>query len=261
MVTVFPFPAFLAVTTPLELTVAYFLLLDFQVTAFVVALAGKTLAFTVIFFPAFTVLLPADSLILLTFTLAILILMDAFFPLWSLAVAVMVTVFPAPAALVVTTPLALTVAYFVLLDFHATAGLVALEGVTLAFTVTFPPAGTVVLSADRVIPVTGTILPATSSIWMVIDASTPLPSFAFAVIVTYFPAPEAFAVTTPLLSTVAYEVLLLDQDTLLSVAFSGNTLAANFTLFPGVTLFDGILIVIPVTGISDITGTPSIVSR
>ena len=49
-----------------------------------------------------------------------LILQDAFFLLPSAAVAVTVTVCPMPAFFAFTTPLLLTVAYFVLLDFHVT---------------------------------------------------------------------------------------------------------------------------------------------
>ena len=54
-----------------------------------------------------------------------LILHAAFFPLPSFAVAEIVTVCPIPAFLTLTTPLLLTVAYLVLLDFHVTALFVA----------------------------------------------------------------------------------------------------------------------------------------
>lgn len=63
-----------------------------------------------------------------------------FFPLPSVALAVMVTVLPFPAFLVVTTPLELTVAYFVLLDFHVSFLFKFLVGLTVARTVTFLPA-------------------------------------------------------------------------------------------------------------------------
>ena len=50
-----------------------------------------------------------------------------------------VTVFPPIFFFVVTTPLLLTVATLVLLDFHVTPLLYALDGVTVAFNVTFLP--------------------------------------------------------------------------------------------------------------------------
>ena len=56
IVTVFPLPAFLADTTPLELTAAYFLLLLVHERALEVALPGFTVALIVSFLPAFRVL-------------------------------------------------------------------------------------------------------------------------------------------------------------------------------------------------------------
>ena len=56
-----------------------------------------------------------------------------------MAVAVIVTVFQPIFFFVVTTPLLLTDATFVLLDFHVTPLLYALDGVTVAFNVTFLP--------------------------------------------------------------------------------------------------------------------------
>ena len=52
--TVFPFPAFLVVTTPLEFTVAYFLLLLLYVSFLFTFFPGVTVAFIVTFFPAVT---------------------------------------------------------------------------------------------------------------------------------------------------------------------------------------------------------------
>ena len=121
---------------------AYFLLLELQLTALLAALLGDTFAFRVIFFPASIVFFPV-ILMDFTFTLEaflILILIVAFLPLPSLAFAVMVTVLPAPAALAVTTPLEDTVAYFLLLELQLTALLEALEGDTTAFRVVLLPA-------------------------------------------------------------------------------------------------------------------------
>ena len=111
IVTDLPFPAFLAVTTPLEFTIAYFLL---EVLQFRVLLAFfpvvSTVAFIVVFLPAFTVLVLHFNVTFLTADFTILTLVFAVIPLPSVAFAVMVTVLPAPAFLVVTTPLEFTVA-------------------------------------------------------------------------------------------------------------------------------------------------------
>ena len=64
----------------------------------------------------------------------------AYFLLPSFAVAVMTTRLPPAFFLKVTTPVELTVATLVLLDFHVTALLVALEGATVALSCTFLPA-------------------------------------------------------------------------------------------------------------------------
>ena len=58
MVTVLPAPAALAVTTPLEDTVAYFLLLELQLTALLEALEGDATAFRVVLLPAVRLVLP-----------------------------------------------------------------------------------------------------------------------------------------------------------------------------------------------------------
>lgn len=66
MVTVLPIPAFFKVTTPLEVTVAYFLLLVFHVTARFFAVVGVTVAVSLIFLPAAICLEIPVILILLT---------------------------------------------------------------------------------------------------------------------------------------------------------------------------------------------------
>ena len=119
METTFPFPAFFAFTFPSEVTVAYFVLDDVH---FSVLFASFPFVLTVVlsfmlfpaarFFGALLICTPVTA------CLIILILMEAFLPLPSVAVAVIVTFFPAPAFFVVTTPLLLTVAYFVLPDFQ-----------------------------------------------------------------------------------------------------------------------------------------------
>ena len=65
--TLFPFPAFFAVTTPLEVTVAYFLF-DVQNARVLLAFlpVAFTAAFTVIFLPAATVFFLQDKVIFFT---------------------------------------------------------------------------------------------------------------------------------------------------------------------------------------------------
>ena len=67
IMTVFPPAAFLIVTIPLLFTVAYLVLLDFQVTALFVALAGDTATLSLSFFPAAILLL--EPMILSFFTI------------------------------------------------------------------------------------------------------------------------------------------------------------------------------------------------
>ena len=62
-------------------------------------------------------------------------------PLPSVALAVILTVFPAPAFLVFTTPLEVTVAYLVLLLLHFKVLVVALLGLTVAFIFMVLPPG------------------------------------------------------------------------------------------------------------------------
>lgn len=75
--TVCPFPAFLAFTTPLLFTVAYFFLLDFHVSFLFVAFTGVIVALIFKDFPAFTVFFVAESLIFFTATFFV---SDGLFP-------------------------------------------------------------------------------------------------------------------------------------------------------------------------------------
>lgn len=145
IVTVLPLPAFLAVTTPFELTVAYFLLLLVQATFLLVAFVGVMVVVRVTFFPAFTVLELALILIFVT-GLVIFNLKVALLPFPPLAVAVIVIVLPLPAFLAVTTPLLSTVAYLVLLLVHLIV-LFASDGLSSAFSWSFLPIATLVDSA------------------------------------------------------------------------------------------------------------------
>ena len=119
ILTVLPLPVFFVFTTPFEETVAYFSLLELHFNVlFAVLPLVLTFAFNVSFFPAFTLLFLAVILILFTTCFTIFILYVALILLPSCVVAVIVTVFPAPAFFVVTTPFEDTVAYFLLLVSH-----------------------------------------------------------------------------------------------------------------------------------------------
>lgn len=122
-------PFFLAVTLPLELTVAIFLLEDFHVTFVLSAVAGVTLAFKVWLFFTFMDLLPViATFVTLTLFLLAFRVIFALFLLPSFAVAVIVAF---PAFLTFTLPLLFTVATFVLLDFQVTFLFAASFGVTV----------------------------------------------------------------------------------------------------------------------------------
>ena len=119
--------------------------------------------------------------------------MTAFLPLPSLAVAVIVTVFPPIFFFVVTTPLLLTVATLVLLDFHVTPLLYALDGVTVAFNVTFLPVA-ILLDVVVVIVILLTLIFSTVTMQYIT-----FPSDVIAVIIAF---PAALAVNLPAASTV-----------------------------------------------------------
>ena len=62
--------------------------------------------------------------------------------------------------------------------------------------------------------------------------------------------PAAFAVTTPVLDTVATEVLFEDQVTVLSVALDGDTVAKRVWVSPTFIVNDVLFRLTPVTGIA-----------
>ena len=135
----------------------------------------------------------------------------------SAVVTVMVAV---PAPLAVTVPLE-TVATAVLELLHVTLVLDAFEGVMVA--VSFP----VLLIPERVIVVLSRETPVTGTVTVTVQVAVLSPTLAVMVAV-----PLPTAVTLPLASTVATEVLELDQVTLLSVAFSGSTVATSVEVPP-----------------------------
>ena len=106
-------PAFLAVTTPLEDTVATVFLEDFQETFVQVFFFGVAVAFKVFFEPTVKVAFVAFNLTLVIAFFFTTTLMVAFFFLFFLEVTVILAV---PAFTPFTTPLEVTVAIFFLLD-------------------------------------------------------------------------------------------------------------------------------------------------
>ena len=133
--------------------------------------------------------------------------------------AVVTVIVAVPTALAVTFPL-LTVAMFVLLLLQVTFLFVASEGVTVAVKVSDPPIVMLVAVLLRLTPVTGTVT-------VTAQVADLLPAVAVIVAV-----PPALAVTLPLASTVATDVSLLDQVTVLSVALLGSTVAESVAVLP-----------------------------
>ena len=132
-------PALTPVTLPEESTVATDVFEDDHVTALLVAFEGFTVAVSVVEPPTPT--LAADLLsvtpVTATEPAVTVTVQDPYFPLPSVAVALMVAV---PALTPVTTPDELTTATDVSEDDQATAGLEASEGLTVAVSVELFPA-------------------------------------------------------------------------------------------------------------------------
>ena len=215
----------MAVTTPLEDTVATEVLLDDHVTDLSLAFDGNTVAVKVSVSPTvierellFRLTLVTDTFAAWTVTEHVAVLDP------SVVVTVIVAV---PAALAVTTPLEDTVATVVLLDFHVTDLSVAFDGRTVAVKVCVSPTVIDNEVLFRLTPVTETVAADTVTVHFAVLA----PSVVVTVIVE---VPAAFAVTTPEEDTVATEVLLDDHVTDLSVAFDGNTVAVKVSVSPTV---------------------------
>ena len=116
---IFFFPAFFVFTLPLDVTVAYLVLLDVQRSFLLAPLLALTTAFNFTVFPALTLFFP---LIVIFFTSPFITrITNVFFlPLPSVAIAVMVTFLPAAFLLIFTTPFLSTVASLELLVVHFT---------------------------------------------------------------------------------------------------------------------------------------------
>ena len=129
-----------------------------------------------------------------------------------------------PIDLAVTTPEEETVATEVLLEDQVTVLSVALDGVTVAVSVAVSP-------SDKVNELLFRETPVTCTFTVTAQRAVLPPSLVVTVIVAL---PPPLAVTTPEEETVATEVLLEDQLTVLSVALDGVTVAVSVAVSPSV---------------------------
>jgi hypothetical protein len=170
-----------------------------------------------------------------------------------------------PAPTMLTTPL-LTVATFVLLEFHDTALFVAFGGdivgvsvkgafpvvldIDAVFSVT-PVTGTFTVGRVSVIPVGETLIPVTgafAAIWTVTTQDAVNPQLLVVAVIAAVPVPTMTAMPS---LTVTTPVLLELHVTLLSVALDGDTVGVSANgASPTVLDIDVISSVIPVAGIS-----------
>jgi nicotinic acetylcholine receptor alpha-3 len=208
-------PSATAVTKPLASTVATEVLSDDHVTEGSVAVAGVTMAVNCCVSVGSKI--TDTGLILTAFTLVSTVTTQVAVLFPSFVVTVIVAV---PFATAVTSPLASTVATAVLSDDQVTEGSVAVSGVTVAIK-------SIVALGFKVTAV-GVTLTLVTSVTLVSTVTTQLavklPSFVVTVIVA---VPSATAVTKPLASTVATEVLFDDHVTVEFVAVAGVTIAVN----------------------------------
>ena len=133
----------------------------------------------------------------------------------------------APADTPITTPSWLTYATAASELFHMTVLSVALAGVMVAESCMVWPTLTVIDVILRLIPVTGITLALT----VTKHTSVLPPSFVFTVTSAL---PSDLAVTSPSEETAATSVSLEDQETVLSVASSGITVAVKAYVSPSV---------------------------
>lgn len=203
-------PSALAVTNPVEETVATEVLLLVQVTFLFVALEGYTVAVSVpVAFGASVI----EVLFKLTLVTGIVTVTEHVAFLLPSSVVTVIVVVPAPLA--VTNPDAETVATEVLLLLQVTFLLVALEGDTVAVSCSVAFLARVIEDLLSVTPVTG-IFTVTAQV------ADLLPAVAVIVAV-----PDPLEVTRPEEDTVATFVLDEDHVTVLFVAFDGVTVAVS----------------------------------
>ena len=219
----------LAVTKPVEETVATLGLLDVQVTDLLVAFDGLTVAVKVDVSPTVRVkddLLSETPVTLIVVVFTVIWQAEVLLP--SMVVTVMVAV---PAAFAVIKPLDDTVATLVLFEDQVTALFVALEGETVAVSVSDAPTFRVNDDLFKETLVTGTVT-FTAHVAVL---------FSSAVLTVMIAVPAALAVITPDEDTVATLVLLDVHVTDLFVALDGDTVAVSVSVSPTARLRDVLL--------------------
>ena len=160
----------------------------------------------------------------------------------SAVVAVMVA---EPAFTALTTPVSLTVATEVSLLDHVTSRFVASAGETVAVRVRLSPTLRDASLRSRETPVTAAV-----TFTVQVAFTSPSLPFAEAVMVA---VPGLTAVTTPLLSTVATALSLLDHVTVLSVASEGLIVAVSVRVLPTWTSAESLSSLISFTGLITVT--------
>jgi hypothetical protein len=195
-------PAATALTTPLDDTVATEVALLLHVTALFVALEGETVAIKISVPPTVRLVDALFKVTLVTET-GETVMEHAAVLLLSTVVTVITAL---PTATPTTTPF-VTVAMLELLLDHITFWLVALEGVTVAVSVSKPPTVMLAELLFRDTLVTGT----TTALTVTAQVAVLLPSAVVTVIVAF---PAATPVIIPVDETVATPVLLLLHVTL-----------------------------------------------
>ena len=228
------FPAFNAVTTPLA-TVAIVSSDDVHATVLSVASSGVTVAVSVSVSPSVSsavVLSRAMPVAGITFALTVISQVADISPAFAVIVAL-------PALSAVTTP-STTVATVSSDDVHATVLSVASSGVTVAVSVSVSPSVSSAVVLSRAIPVAGI----TFALTVISQVAETSPDFALIVAL-----PALNAVTTPL-ATVATVSSDDVQTTVLSVAFSGVTVAVSVSVSPSVISAVVLSRVMPVVGIT-----------
>ena len=217
-------PALFAVTLPIRSTVATATLLLLHLTLFpYVVFSGSTVAVRVVVSPSVSVallLLRLISVIGISFLLTVTV-QPAVFPFVLVAVITAV-----PALFAVTVPLASTVATASLLLPQLTFLLsVVFSGSTVAVSLYVLPSTIPTVLSLRRTSVTGICFFSTFTVQPAL--------FPFVLVAVITAVPALLAVTFPLASTVATASLLLLQLTfLLSVVFSGSTVAVSLYVLP-----------------------------
>jgi hypothetical protein len=231
-------PAPIAVTLPVLSTVATLVLELVQVTFLFVALEGAIVALSISELPTLKASALLDRETPVTGTVTVTVQEAVLDPSSVLTVIVAV-----PAPIAVTFPALLTVATFVLELVQVIFLFVALDGATVALSVSELPTLKASALLDGETPVTGTVT-------VTVQEAVLDPSVVLTVMVA---VPAPIAVTFPALSTVATLVLELVQATVLSAALDGETVAVNVELLPTVIAKAVLDRVTPVTATMTVT--------